>query len=86
MTKVILSAMKTAISVQDNLFQRIEKYAKTTKMSRSRLFSEAAEEYLNKREQETLIAKINEVCEKADTSLDPFWKKKQLRVLSEEKW
>ncbi len=85
-TRVILSIMKTAISVRDNLFQRIEKYAKTTKMSRSQLFSEAVEEYLDKREQETLKAKINEVCEKVDTSLNPFWKKKQSRILSKEKW
>jgi metal-responsive CopG/Arc/MetJ family transcriptional regulator len=78
--------MKTAISVRDGLFQRAEKYANRTKMSRSQLFSEAVEEYLDKRENELLRAKINEVCEKVDTSLDPFWKKKQSRVLSKEKW
>lgn len=78
--------MKTAISVKDNLFQRAENYSKKKKISRSQLFSEAIEEYLDKREEENLIAKINEVCDKVDTSLDPFWKKAQSGILSKEKW
>ncbi len=78
--------MKTAISVQNNLFQRAEKYAKQKKISRSQLFSKAVEEYLDKREEENLIAKINEVCDKVDTSLDPFWKKVQSRVLLKDEW
>jgi metal-responsive CopG/Arc/MetJ family transcriptional regulator len=78
--------MKTAISVRDNLFQRADKYAKETKMSRSQLFSEAIEEYLAKREKEDLIAKINAVCEKVDTSLDPFWKEVQSRALPKDEW
>ena len=78
--------MKTAISVRDNLFQRAERYSKKKKISRSQLFSEALEEYLDKREEENLIAKINEVCDKVDTSLDPFWKEAQSRALSKEKW
>lgn len=78
--------MKTAISVQDNLFQRAEKYAKQTKMSRSQLYSEAVEEYLDKNEDENLIAKINKVCEKVDTSLDPAIRQYQSRVINREKW
>jgi metal-responsive CopG/Arc/MetJ family transcriptional regulator len=78
--------MKTAISVRDNLFQRIEKYAKTTKMSRSQLFSEAVEEYLNKREREALISKVNEVCEKVDTSLDPVLMQMQVLSLPKDEW
>jgi len=78
--------MKTAISVRDNLFQRAEKYANRTKMSRSQLFSEAIEEYLDKRERETLIAKVNEVCEKVDTSLDPVLMQMQALSLPKDKW
>ncbi len=78
--------MKTAISVRDNLFERVEKYAKEEKISRSQLFSVAVEEYLDKRERESLKEKINAVCDKVDTSLDPFWKKKQSKILSKDKW
>lgn len=35
---------------------------------------------------EELTAKINAVCDKVDTSIDPVWKQKQSRVLSKEKW
>ncbi|HEX9960557.1 MAG TPA: hypothetical protein VGB00_06475 [Pyrinomonadaceae bacterium] len=78
--------MKTAVSIRNNLFERADKYAKKAKMSRSQLFSEAVEEYLDKRENELLREKINEVCEKADTSLDSFWKDKQSRIRTKEKW
>ncbi|MGI8542509.1 MAG: ChpI protein [Aridibacter sp.] len=78
--------MKTAISIKDDLFQRAEKFAKEEKLSRSQLYSDALKEYLKKREKDKLIAKINEVCEKVDTSLDPFWKEKQARILSKDKW
>ena len=78
--------MKTAISVSDGLFQRAEKYANRTKMSRSQLFSKAIEEYLDKRERETLIAKVNEVCEKINTSLDPVLMKMQVLSLPKDEW
>ena len=78
--------MKTAVSINNNVFERAEKYARNKKMSRSQLYSEAVEEYLDKREREALIAKVNEVCEKVDTSLDPFWKKAQSRILPKDEW
>lgn len=78
--------MKTAISIKDNLFERVEKYANESKMSRSQLFSKAVEEYLEKREKEKLIAKINEVCEKVDTSLDPAIRQYQNRKIKREEW
>jgi len=78
--------MKTAISIKDNVFQEAEKFAKKAKISRSQLYSDALEEYLAKRNEADLIARINAVCEEVDTSLDPHWKKMQSRVLSEDKW
>lgn len=78
--------MKTAISVHDRLFERVEKYAKEEKISRSQLFSEAVEEYLDKREKESLRQKVNAICDKIETSIDPVWLEKQSRVLSKEEW
>jgi len=78
--------MKTAISVRDNLFKRAERYAKDTKISRSQLFSEAVKEYLDKHEREALIARINEVCEKADTSLDPVLMRMQMLSVPRDEW
>jgi metal-responsive CopG/Arc/MetJ family transcriptional regulator len=78
--------MKTAISVRDNLFEKVENYAKKHKLSRSQVFTEAVEEYLLKRDEQILIDQINAVCAEVDTSLDPFWKKAQARVLEKEEW
>ena len=78
--------MKTAISVRDNLFERVESYAKKHKLSRSQVFAEAVEEYLLKRDEQILIDQINAVCAEVDTSLDPFWKKAQARILEKEEW
>jgi len=41
--------MKTAISIPDDLFQKIERYSRRLRIPRSRLFAEAAREYLAKR-------------------------------------
>lgn len=78
--------MKTAISIKDNVFQKAEQFAKKAKISRSQLYTEALEEYLAKRDEQALIDQINAVCEKVDTSLDPFWKKAQSRILTKEEW
>lgn len=78
--------MKTAISVRDNLFQRVEKYAKKKNISRSQLFSEAAEEYLNKRENDDIKANLNEVYAEEDSSVDPVLFKMALMSLPKEEW
>lgn len=78
--------MKTAISVQSNLFQRAEKFAREKKISRSKLFSDAVKDYLDRHERERIIEQINKVCDEVDTSIDPFWKEIQGRVISKDEW
>jgi metal-responsive CopG/Arc/MetJ family transcriptional regulator len=75
--------MKTAISVREPIFQRAEKFARREKMSRSQLFSDAVEEYLDRREidEEGIIARINAVCADVDPSVDPMIKKYQYERL-----
>ena len=78
--------MKTAISVQDKLFQRAEKFAKRTKMSRSQLFSEAVEEYMNRHEAGEITANLNAVYSNEDSSVDPVVFKMALMSLPEDEW
>ncbi len=78
--------MKTAVSIKDRIFEEAEKYVKKAKISRSQLYSDALEEYLERRSKEDLIAQINAVCEEVDTSLDPAVKKYQSRIINKEKW
>jgi len=79
--------MKTAISVRDHLFERINIYANQKKMSRSQLFSEAAEEYLMKREDdEDITASLNALYATEDSSVDPVLLKMALMSLPNEEW
>ena len=52
-------------------------------MSRSQLFSDAVEEYLDKREidEDDIMARINAVCAEVDTAVDPRMKEYQAEVL-----
>jgi metal-responsive CopG/Arc/MetJ family transcriptional regulator len=77
--------MKTAVSVQEKLFRRAEKFAKKKKLSRSQLYSNALEEYLAKRDNHDIVERINEVCELVGTSLEPALLKSQIRVLRKSK-
>lgn len=83
--------MKTAISVPDEIFELSERLAKKLNVSRSKIFAmgvkKLAKEYDTVEEDsESITARINKVCEEADTSLDPHWKKLQTRTLPKDEW
>ncbi|WP_034273636.1 type II toxin-antitoxin system HicB family antitoxin [Haloechinothrix halophila] len=52
--------MKTAISVPDTTFERVEEYAAHSGMSRSEFYTKAAQRYLDELESAELSEKINE--------------------------
>ena len=78
--------MKTAISVKDKLFERAERFARREKISRSRLFSDAVREYLDKREAEDITANLNAVYSNEDSSVDPVAFKMALMSLPKDEW
>lgn len=53
-------SMKTAISVPDATYSRVDKKAAELGMSRSQFYSVAAERYLRELESEDLTSRINE--------------------------
>lgn len=78
--------MKTSISVSDEVFQLSEKLAKQLKVSRSKVFAMGVEKLAEEYDEEDIIARINAVCEKIDTSLDPVLKSYQSRVIQRNEW
>jgi metal-responsive CopG/Arc/MetJ family transcriptional regulator len=78
--------MKTAISVRDDLFKRAEKFSRHKKISRSRLFSEAVEEYLDRQEIGDITANLNEVYSKEDSTVDPVVLKMAVMSLPTDEW
>lgn len=56
-----MSSVKTAVSVPPELFEQAEALAKELKVSRSRLFGLALEEFIKRRENQRLIEATNAV-------------------------
>ena len=82
MTGVILSAMKTAISVPDALFHEADRFAKRRAMARSELYTRAVKAYL--RQEKRVTEELNAVFEAGDDGLDPLLQELQHRTLRED--
>lgn len=54
-----MTIVKTAISIQKNLFQQVDEIAKELKISRSRVFVLAAEDFIRRYENKLLLEQIN---------------------------
>jgi metal-responsive CopG/Arc/MetJ family transcriptional regulator len=52
-------AIKTAISIEKNLFDQAENIARTMKVSRSKLFVIALQEFIEHQKNKEMLAKIN---------------------------
>ncbi|HEX9928427.1 MAG TPA: ribbon-helix-helix protein, CopG family [Pyrinomonadaceae bacterium] len=78
--------MKTAVTIPDNIIKRADKLAKRRKISRSKLFTEAIESYLDEYDEEEIIRRINEVCDKVDTSVDPVLLRMATLSLPKDEW
>jgi metal-responsive CopG/Arc/MetJ family transcriptional regulator len=60
-----MSNVRTAISIPESLFERVDAFAKRAQISRSRLFALAVEDYLRQVENEELLQAINEAYQDA---------------------
>jgi metal-responsive CopG/Arc/MetJ family transcriptional regulator len=54
-----MQTMKTAVSIQKSLFEQAEKIARKMKISRSRLFALALEDYIHREQNRELLTQIN---------------------------
>jgi len=54
-----MQAIKTAISIEKNLFEQAEIIARTLKVSRSKLFVMALQEFIEHQKTRELLAQIN---------------------------
>ena len=55
--------MKTAISVPDDLYEQVEKWAGVLNIGRSRFYARAAERYIAELEADSMTAELNAVAE-----------------------
>ena len=78
--------MKTAISIPDNLFKRVEITAKKLGISRSRLFSRAVSDFLESHNSSEITEKLNSIYEQEPSSLDKTILNMQSLSLNKEDW
>ena len=62
------STVKTAISLDGGLFRQAQGLARRMRVSRSRLFATAMEEFLERRRNLELLQAMNAACEAAEES------------------
>ncbi|MYB28000.1 MAG: ChpI protein [Acidimicrobiaceae bacterium] len=76
--------MKVAVSIPDPLFAEADRLAKRRKLSRSQLYAEALELLVSHEDRSEITRRINEVCSRVDSSLDPGLAAAQSEALREE--
>ncbi len=70
------NCMKTAISIPDDLFKKVEQLAKENKTSRSQIFCKAIELYLEKISAQKLLEALNSVYAEEESCEEKSVRKK----------
>lgn len=78
--------MKTAISINDVLFDRGEALAARLRISRSELYARALEAFLKSHRHDRVQETLDEVYQAESFTLDPVLERLQANVLPEEDW
>jgi predicted transcriptional regulator len=78
--------MKTAISIPDDVFERAEQLARTLKMSRSGLYTQAVREYVARHSDDAITAALNAAIDDgADEDLE-FVRAAARAILERTEW
>jgi metal-responsive CopG/Arc/MetJ family transcriptional regulator len=78
--------MKTAISLPDDLFEASEALASRLKVSRSRLYATALEDYIQRHQARHVSEKLDAVYAVESSELDPSVRQAQRRTLKRDSW
>jgi len=80
--------MKTAISIPDQIFKKVESLAHTLGISRSELFTTAIARFIEERDEHIIISRLNAVYSDQSSALDKDVYALQYHALKpdDEKW
>jgi predicted transcriptional regulator len=85
-----MTTIKTAISIEESLFQKAEELAAEMQVSRSRLFALALEDFIAHTDTEKLINQLNDIYADGLTGEDETWleaaRQTYVEVLGDESW
>lgn len=80
------SGMKTAVSIPDDVFKKVERLARRAGRSRSEVFSEALREYLARHAPDEVTEAMDRVCIAVEGEPDSFLRTAARRVLGKTEW
>lgn len=78
--------MKTAVSIPDDIFHAAEALARRGGKSRSKIFSDALEEYVARHSPDAVTEAMNRVCEQVTDEDYAFAAAAARRVLESSEW
>ena len=78
--------LKTAISIPENIFLQADETAKVLGLNRSRLYTAAIAEFLEKHREDSIKAKLNEIYANENSRVDPIFSNAQMVDLAKEDW
>jgi metal-responsive CopG/Arc/MetJ family transcriptional regulator len=78
--------MKTAVSVPDEVFEKIERLARGSRRSRSEVFSAALREYAARHAPDEVTESMNRVCDTVNDQTDTFVAAAARGVLDNSEW
>ena len=78
--------MRIAVSIPDDVFRAAERYARHTRKSRSRLYTEALSEYLARHAPDEVTEAMNQVLGQLSEPNDPFVMAAARRILERNEW
>ncbi len=79
-------AMKTAVSLPNDVFESADELAQRLGVSRSELYATAVAEYLAKFRSEDITARLNEVYANQDSGLPPQIRRAQAKSIGKSEW
>lgn len=80
------SGMKTAVSVPDDLFEKVDRLARRTRRSRSEVYSAALREYVARHAPDEVTETMDRVCAAVEDQADAFVSTAGRRVLENTEW
>jgi predicted transcriptional regulator len=78
--------MKTAVSIPDDVFEKVDRFARHAKRSRSEVFSAAVQEYIARHAPDEVTDAINRVVDEIGPQEDAFVTTAARRVLAKTEW
>lgn len=84
------NSVKTAISLQEKLFKKVDKLAGELHVSRSRLFVMAVQDFIKKKESQNFLSQINNAFsdhpDSEEIKVQSNMRQKQSKQLEREPW